>query len=122
MRTFASLIALAVVGGASGRADAQVMGTGGASMPGGGTPMLGYYSPYPGALYSPFRQAPAFAATPYRPGFYNPGYYDPSFGNTLYGPNPFGNGFTVTQFQRPGSYWTPQYPSHSSPGTFYRRW
>lgn len=61
MRKLTNVAVLAVVLslGAAGTAGAQVIGTRGATMPGGGVPFQGYYSPYPGAVYSPFAPAPA---------------------------------------------------------------
>lgn len=79
----------------TGRADAQprVIGT-------GGTPgaSLGYYSPYPGVMYSPFVQAPRVPAG----GFYAPRYAGP----TLIGPNYATGGFTVTRFHVPSYYYS----------------
>lgn len=101
MRHFAIVAALAMLGslGLAGRADAQVYGTRGATMPGGGAPTLGYYSPYPGALYSPFRQAPAFAGGPAFGGTYGgPGFGQPFGGGPAFISPGYPNGFTVTRF------------------------
>jgi len=79
----------------AGRADAQlrVIGT-------GGTPAasLGYYSPYPGALYSPFVQAPPVPTGR----FYTSRYSGP----TLIGPNYATGGFTVTRPGVPSYYYS----------------
>jgi hypothetical protein len=108
MRPFAIGAALAVLGLAfASRADAQVIGT-------YGTPnaSLGYYSPYPGALYSPFRQPPPLyyggigygygSGYGYGPG---PGFYQPGF-----------NGYAMPRYYQP-----PVYPQYG-PGYSYRRW
>ncbi len=96
MRLVAMLAVLAVLG-LSGGANAQVIiGT-------QGTPSasLGYYSPYPGALYSPFRQP---AVVP------NGGFNT----NRFYGGS-FSNGYTITRF--PGQ---PQYIPQPTPrGNFH---
>jgi len=86
MRKLAIAFAVAVFGFA-GSANAQhVIGT-------GGTPgaSLGYYSPYPGAMYSPFRQAPALPVS-------NFSTYNARFGGY---PQIYNNGSTITRF--PGS-------------------
>jgi len=77
------VFALAAVLGFSDRANAQyVVGTGGTSTAG-----LGYYSPTPGVMYSPFRPAPTFQT-------YNAGYGNYQFGGA---PQFYNNGFTVTR-------------------------
>jgi hypothetical protein len=78
-----TLVALAAVLGFCDRANAQyVVGTGGTSSAG-----LGYYSPTPGVLYSPFRPAPAIPT-------YNAGYGNYQFGGA---PQYYNNGYTVTR-------------------------
>jgi len=119
MRKYAAVAVLAVLG-FSNQAGAQiVMGTGGATMPGGGVPMLGYYSPYPGTLYSPYRAAPVYNgyssyASPFAGGH--------AFTQNYYAPNAYGNGFTVTRMPYSSNY--SAYPRHGSPfpGQAYRRW
>jgi len=75
----------------AGTADAQlhVVGT-------GGTPAasLGYYSPVPGTLYSPFIQAPPAVPTG---SFFNSRFTGPTF----IAPNFATGGFTVTRFGGP---------------------
>lgn len=124
MRTFAIGAVLAVIGGLAfaGRADAQpvVIGTRGTADAG-----LGYYSPYPGALYSPFRPAAptvVFSSPAFGPGFNN---------GVLVAPNYYYNGFTitqfntpnVTQFNTPNVFFAPQY-GYAPYGRYgyYRRW
>jgi len=138
MRTFVAVAAVAVLGGLAGRADAQIVyGTGGATMPGGGVPMLGYTVPYPGAITSPFRPAAVNGYHPhhgfYNPGMYNRGFYNSGFynggfysnnhlyyngagfGNGFAGPNMSGYGFPNTRFGSPGTY----YHQATFPGTYY---
>lgn len=73
MRTLVIGAVVAIVGGfgLAGQANAQVIGT-------YGTPHanLGYYSPYPGALYSPYRQPTPIYTHSYNfnPGFHGGGY------------------------------------------------
>ncbi len=80
--TLTGAIALGLFGFAD-RAEAQVIGTRGTSLA-----PLGYYSPYPGALYSPFASPPRvysgfvqpwyqgpLVAPTYRSSFVSPGYY-----------------------------------------------
>jgi hypothetical protein len=107
MRTFATAAGVALLATVTGVGTAyaqplRVVGT-------GGTPSvnLGYYSPTPGVLYSPFVPAqPPFAIggvpshMSYRPGFFAPTFVSPNY--------PAG-GFTITQFPAQG-YRT--YPSH----------
>jgi len=82
-----AVVALAAALGFSDRANAQyVVGTGGTSSAG-----LGYYSPVPGVLYSPFRPAPALPT-------YNAGYGNYQFGGV---PNIYNNGYTVTRVYTP---------------------
>jgi hypothetical protein len=120
MRTFALAAVLAVVGGLgfADRANAQIIvGT-------RGTPdaALGYYSPYPGTMYSPFR-APA-------PVYSSPGFgFRPNFNNgVIVAPNYYyangypGGGFTVTQFNTFGRPAYPQYGYGPHPRGGYRRW
>lgn len=88
---------------AAGKADAQLrlVGT-------GGTPSasLGYYSPVPGTLYSPFVPARTMSPT-YG---YSPRYVP----NTAFvAPNYATGGYTVTQFGNPG---------YTRPRWYGRRW
>lgn len=95
------LLALAsavIVLGFAERADAQnVIGTYGTP----GAP-LGYYSPYPGTLYSPFRQPAPVPFTTYSMGNLN-----------RYGgyPQNYSNGYTITRF--PGPIGVPQHHNQS---------
>lgn len=135
MRRFALAAVLAAVAllGLGTTADAQVViGTRPAYAPGtvvspggiigpglttgGAIPMTGYYSPYPGYLYSPFANQPAFN------NFYNPYGYGMGgfgYGNYYGGFNTFG-GFN-NGFNRGVRYST--YPSggtlHASPNFHY---
>lgn len=115
MRSFTNAAVLAVVlaVGAAADAGAQVVvGTRGAQVPGGGSAIHGYYSPYPGTLYSPFRQAPPVVG-----GYYSsPGFYNAGFGRTFYPPAVLGSGFTVA----PAHPWSGGYYPPTVRG--YRRW
>jgi len=111
MRTFVIGGMAAVLGLAfAGRADAQVIGTYGTS----GAP-LGYYSPYPGPLYSPFRQP-----TP----MYNPGFYPAYNGGPYYQPGFYpaynGNGNAMPRYYNPPVY-QQQYGYGQHPGGMYNR-
>jgi len=113
MRLIAA-VALALVLGFSDRANAQyVVGTYGTPSAG-----LGYYSPTPGVMYSPFRQAPAFPT--YTTGFGNySGYGNHQFGGY---PQTYSNGYTVTRFYSPYTV-TPHYGTGGFNNTHgMRRW
>lgn len=127
MRKFMAVATLAVLGGLGlpDSADAQVIGTRGAMMPGGGVPMQGYYSPYPGVIYSPYRQAPVYLGG--SPAFAG----GPAFQHTYVAPDYYGNGFTVTRFgnygyhRNYGTYGYYGYPRPNSAfvgGQAFRRW
>jgi len=93
MRAFAIATMLSL-GFCANRVDAQVIGTYGT-----GDARLGYYSPYPGALYSPYRMpTPGYYPSNYRPnyttGFPSGTMYAPrttTFPRYGYGPFPNGN-------------------------------
>lgn len=115
MRTFVIGAGLAILGLAfAGRADAQVIGT-------YGTPnaSLGYYSPYPGALYSPYRQAPLYYGG-YSPGYSQPGYGypQPGYGYGPGYPQP-GYGYGMPRYYQPPVY--RQYGPGYGPGPYRRR-
>lgn len=96
MRRFGIVAALAAVLALAdaGRADAQfIIGTKGTS-----NASFGYYSPYPGAMYSPFA-APTGNRGTFAPGL--PVGLIPVSGPNVtgfIGPNGFSPGFTVTTF------------------------
>jgi hypothetical protein len=115
MRNFVLVGIAAVAGGLClpGAADAQqVIGTRGADPSNPYT--HGYYSPLPGVMYSPFRDAPVVRQGR---GFYGPAFGGPNvvipvysspyygfYGTSLAGPNYyFGYGTTVLQPSRLGS-------------------
>jgi hypothetical protein len=104
-----ALAAVVSLLGTAATVGAQVIGT-------YGTPdaRLGYYSPYPGALYSPYRQSPAYHS--YGRTYYNPGLYD---GYSTYrhnpGPASFPQGMAVPTAN-------PGYRSFPNPGSNRRRW
>lgn len=80
-----AIVSAVIVLGLSQRAHAQqhVIGSGGTT-----SANLGYYSPYPGALYSPFRQA-----TPVPLSAYSMGNFNRVGGN----PQIYNNGSTITR-------------------------
>jgi hypothetical protein len=101
----AGALVMGVVGFA-GTADGQVIGTRGTSLA-----PLGYYSPYPGALYSPFASPPrvyGFAQPRYVSPFVTPG-----FGTTVVSPRYYG----LSRSYSPGFHASPHYGHRS-----YRRW
>ena len=93
----------------TGRAEAQVIGTRGTSLA-----PLGYYSPYPGALYSPFASPPRVYS-----GFVQPWYQGPlvapSYGNfgTVVSPRYYG----LSRSYGSGFHVSPQYGHRP-----HRRW
>jgi len=98
MRKFAAVAA--VVLGFAGSAQAQVVvGTGGAAMPGGGLPMYGSYSPYPGAITSPFKPMRLSTGGYYNPAFPSPGYSTATFLPAV----PISPGTTIPQFHSYGT-------------------
>jgi len=115
MRKFTGVAVAAVVLGlgVAGEAGAQVYGTRGAIMPGGGVPFQGYYSPYPGAMYSPFAPAPAVVG-----GFSTTGIYSPAGVVRAYYPPTVSHGFAT--YPTFGGYRT--YSSYPGVGYGYRRW
>jgi len=132
MRKLMAVGVLAVLAGLGlpGKASAQyVVGTGGALMPGGGVPMMGYYSPYPGTIYSPYRSAPLGTTAFYSPAFAG----GPAFTNGTWAtPNTFGYGYGAYSGYGYGGYGynmngfgTRPYPHYgTSPfaGRAYHRW
>ena len=92
----------------AGRADAQyVIGTRGTT-----ASSLGYYSPYPGALYSPFAAPPRVSSYGYsgfaQPRFISP-FVTPSYGTTFVSPGYYGGGYGVNRYSSPGFYTGPRY-------------
>jgi hypothetical protein len=106
--TLAGALALGMVAFA-GRADAQVLGTRGTTLA-----PLGYYSPYPGALYSPFASPPPRAYSGFVQPWYQGQLIAPSYGRTvIVNPRYYG----LSRSYSPGFYVSPRYGHHS-----FRRW
>jgi hypothetical protein len=118
MRTFVISAALAVFGMSAfaDQANAQIIvGT-------RGTPdaALGYYSPYPGTMYSPFRAPAPVYGTPggFRPNFNNGVLVSPNY----YYPNGYPGGrLTVTEFNTFSRPAFPQSGYNQYPRGGYRR-
>ena len=105
--TLAGALAVGMVA-FSGRAEAQLIGTRGTTLA-----PLGYYSPYPGALYSPFASPPRAYSGFVQPWYQTP-FVAPSYGRSvIVSPRYYG----LSRSYSSGFHVSPRYGHHS-----HRRW